>query len=185
VRCIEFTNRGDGAHLVFAELIRQFRSDERLILGAGTVIDPATAALYLQLGANFIVGPTLNPEVARLCNRRMVAYIPGCGSATEISNAHELGAEICKFFPAKELGGPGFIQSLRGPLPWARLMPTGGVEPDQGNITAWIQAGVACLGMGSRLISNKVKKDDFPAITATIRQVLAWIQEARAGQPAY
>jgi 2-dehydro-3-deoxyphosphogluconate aldolase / (4S)-4-hydroxy-2-oxoglutarate aldolase len=180
VRCVEFTNRGDGAHLVFSELVRRFHADERLILGAGTLIDPASAALYLQLGANFIVAPNLSPEVARLCNRRMVAYVPGCGTATEISNAHELGVEVCKIFPARELGGPSFVQLVRAPLPWARLMPTGGVEADRENVRAWIQAGTACLGMGSKLISSKVTKKDFPLITSTVRQMLAWIQEARA-----
>jgi 2-dehydro-3-deoxyphosphogluconate aldolase/(4S)-4-hydroxy-2-oxoglutarate aldolase len=182
VRCVEFTNRGDGAHLVFAELMRRFREDQQLILGAGTIMDAPTAALYIQLGANFIVGPTLNPEVARLCNRRKVPYTPGCGTASEISNAEELGVEICKIFPAGELGGPAFVQAVRGPMPWVRLMPTGGVSPEKENIAAWIHAGVTCIGLGSRFISNKViEKGDFPSITETVRQVLAWIQEARDG----
>jgi 2-dehydro-3-deoxyphosphogluconate aldolase/(4S)-4-hydroxy-2-oxoglutarate aldolase len=182
VRCIEFTNRGDGAHLVFAELMKRFREDKELILGAGTVMDAPTAALYIQLGANFIVGPNLNPEVARLCNRRKISYTPGCATSTEISNAEELGVEICKIFPAGELGGPAFVQAVRGPIPWVRLMPTGGVSPEKENVTAWIQAGVACVGMGSKLISNKViEKGDYKYITETVRQVLAWIQEARKG----
>jgi 2-dehydro-3-deoxyphosphogluconate aldolase/(4S)-4-hydroxy-2-oxoglutarate aldolase len=183
-RCIEFTNRGDGAHLVFAELVKRFKNDPRLILGAGTILDPATAALFLQLGANFIVGPNLNPDVARLCNRRMVSYTPGCATTTEISNAQELGAEICKIFPGEELGGPAFVQAVRGPLPWSRLMPTGGVNPDQESVSAWIKAGVACLGMGSKLISGKlVAAGDYPFIIATVRQVMEWIKEARAGKP--
>ena len=182
VRCIEFTNRGDGAHLVFAELMKRFRDDKQLILGAGTIIDPATAALYIQLGANFIVGPTLNPEVARLCNRRKIPYTPGCGTASEISNAEELGVEICKIFPAGELGGPAFVQSVKGPMPWVRLMPTGGVAPEKESIFAWVQAGVACIGLGSKFISNKlIDVRDFPAITASVKQTLAWIQEARKG----
>ena len=184
VRCVGFTNRGDGAHLVFAELMRRFREDKQLILGAGTIMDAPTAALYLQLGANFIVGPTLNPEVARLCNRRKVSYTPGCATASEISNAEELGVEICKIFPAGELGGPAFVQTIKGPMPWVRLMPTGGVSPEKENVTAWIQAGVACIGLGSKFISNKViEKGDYPYITETIRQVLAWVQEARNGKP--
>jgi len=179
-RCIEFTNRGDGAHLVFAELMERFHNNKELILGAGTVIDAPTAALYLQMGANFIVGPTLSPEVARLCNRRMVAYIPGCATASEISNAHELGVEICKIFPGGELGGPAFIQSVRGPLPWARLMPTGGVEPGKESVTRWIKAGAACLGMGSKLISSRLLVEgDFASLTAAIHQLLEWIREAR------
>jgi len=184
-RCIEFTNRGDGAHLVFTELVRYFQGDSRLILGAGTILDPATAAMFLQLGANFIVGPTFNPELACLCNQRMVPYIPGCATTSEISRAQELGVEICKIFPGGELGGPAFIQAVRAPLPWSRLMPTGGVNPVEENIRAWIQAGAACLGMGSKLISARgLAAGEYPAITENVRKVLQWIQEARAEKPA-
>jgi len=183
-RCIEFTNRGDGAHLVFTELVRRFKDAPDLILGAGTVFDAPTAALFLQLGANFIVGPTFNPEVARLCNRRMVAYIPGCATTTEISAAQELGVEICKIFPGGELGGPEFIRSVHGPLPWARLMPTGGVAPEEENVSAWMRAGAAAVGLGSKLISAKIlAAGDFAPLTASVRSVLAWIQEARQGAP--
>jgi 2-dehydro-3-deoxyphosphogluconate aldolase/(4S)-4-hydroxy-2-oxoglutarate aldolase len=182
-RCIEFTNRGDGAHLVFTELTRRFKDDPNLILGAGTVLDPGTAALYLQLGANFIVGPNINAEVARLCNRRMTSYTPGCATTTEISNAQELGVEICKVFPGGELGGPAFIKAVRGPMPWSRLMPTGGVNPDKENVSAWINAGAACLGMGSKLISAKVvEAGDYASITNSVRQVLEWIKQTRAGK---
>jgi 2-dehydro-3-deoxyphosphogluconate aldolase / (4S)-4-hydroxy-2-oxoglutarate aldolase len=182
VRCVEFTNRGEGAHLVFAELVQRFREDQRLILGAGTILDAPTAALYIQLGANFIVGPTLNPEVARLCNRRKVPYTPGCATTSEISNAEELGVEICKIFPAGDLGGPAFVQAVRGPMPWVRLMPTGGVSTEKENVVTWIQAGVACIGLGSKFISNQViEKGDYLSITETARQVLAWVQEARKG----
>jgi 2-dehydro-3-deoxyphosphogluconate aldolase / (4S)-4-hydroxy-2-oxoglutarate aldolase len=178
--CIEFTNRGDGAHLVFAEMIRRFHGNKELILGAGTILDPASAALFIQLGANFIVGPNLNLEVARLCNRRKISYTPGCATTTEISDAEELGVEICKIFPAGELGGPAFVQAVRGPMPWVRLMPTGGVTPDKENVTAWIQAGVACLGMGSKLISSKrVEAGDYDSITSDVKQILDWVREAR------
>lgn len=182
VRCIEFTNRGDGAHLVFTELVKRFRDNKELILGAGTILDVGTAALYLQLGANFIVGPNFNPEVARLCNRRKISYMPGCATTTEISSAEELGVEICKIFPGEELGGPAFVQAVRGPMPWVRLMPTGGVTPDKENVTAWIQAGAASLGMGSKLISNKrLETGDYAAITSDVKQILDWIRSARKG----
>ena len=181
-RCIEFTNRGDGAHLVFAELLKRFHDNTDLILGAGSITDPYTADLYIQLGANFIVGPVLSAETARLCNRRKVAYSPGCGSASEISQAEELGVEICKVFPGEEVGGPEFIRSLRAPMPWVRLMPTGGVSIEKENIFAWIQAGAAALGIGSKLISRKMSADgDYTALTANVKQVLAWIREARRG----
>lgn len=182
-RCIEFTNRGDQAHDVFGELVRHFRDDERAILGVGTVVDAGTAALYIQLGANFVVGPVLNPEIARLCNRRKVAYSPGCGSASEISQAEELGVEICKIFPGAQMGGPGFVKSVRGPMPWTRIMPTGGVAPTEENMRAWFEAGVSCVGMGSKLITKElVVAGDFDAISDKVRQTLTWIQEIRSGK---
>ncbi len=181
--CFEFTNRGDQAHEVFRELAAQFKSDRRVILGAGSILDAPTAALYIQLGANFIVGPSLNPEVARLCNRRKVAYSPGCGSVTEISQAEELGVEICKVFPGGPVGGPGFIQDVLAPMPWTRLMPTGGVDASEESVTRWIKAGAACLGMGSKLFPKEiVESGETVAITDTVQRVLGWIQAARAGK---
>lgn len=182
-RCFEFTNRGDQAHEVFRELATRFKSDDRVILGAGSIIDPATAALYIQLGANFIVGPVLNPDVARLCNRRKVAYSPGCGSASEISNAEELGVEICKIFPGGAIGGPGFVKDVLGPLPWSRLMPTGGVDTTEESINTWFKAGVACVGMGSKLFPKEtIDSGNFQAISENVKQVLSLIQKARSGK---
>jgi 2-dehydro-3-deoxyphosphogluconate aldolase/(4S)-4-hydroxy-2-oxoglutarate aldolase len=186
VHCFEFTNRGDQAHLVFGELVRRFYDDERIILGAGSVIDPGTAALYIQLGANFIVGPSLNPEVARLCNRRKVAYSPGCGSVSEIAVAEELGVEICKVFPGSQVGGPSFVKAVRGPMPWTYIMPTGGVSPTEENIRSWFEAGVACVGMGSKLVRKElVAASDFKTITETAKQTIAWIQAIRAEHPIF
>ena len=186
VRCFEFTNRGDQAHLIFGELVRRFYDDERIILGAGSVIDPGTAALYIQLGANFIVGPSLNPEVARLCNRRKVAYSPGCGSVSEIAVAEELGVEICKVFPGSQVGGPGFVKAVRGPMPWTYIMPTGGVSPTEENMRSWFEAGVACVGMGSKLVrKDLVAASDFKTITETAKQTIAWIQAIRAEHPLF
>ncbi len=181
--CFEFTNRGDLAHEVFKELVIHFKSDDRVILGAGSIIDPATAALYIQLGANFIVGPVLNPEVARVCNRRKVAYIPGCGSATEISTAEELGAEICKIFPGEAIGGAGFVRDVLGPMPWARLMPTGGVDTTEESITNWFKAGVTCVGMGSKLFTKEsISSGNYGLITEKTKQVLEWILKVRSGK---
>jgi len=178
--CVEFANRGDQAYRVFEELVRRFNSSSEAILGVGSVVDAGTAAMYIQMGANYIVGPMFNPEVARACNRRKVAYIPGCGSVTEISDAEELGAEICKIFPGGGVGGPGFVKAVLGPMPWTRLMPTGGVEATREGVGTWITAGAACLGMGSKLISNDlVQSQDLKAISKRVRNVLRWIQEAR------
>ncbi len=184
VRTIEFTNRGDGAHLVFQEVARRFRADERLVLGAGSILDAGTASLYLQLGADFIVGPVLNAEVARVCNRRKVPYSPGCGTVSEISAAEELGVEIVKVFPGGQVGGPAFIKNVLGPMPWSRLMPTGGVEPKEENIRAWFDAGAACVGMGSQLLrKDLLAAGDFPAIQALAEQVLGWIRDLRQKRP--
>ncbi len=184
VRCIEFTNRGDQAHLVFGELVRRFADDERAVLGVGSVIDPGTAAIYIQLGANFVVSPVLNPDMAKTCNRRKIAYSPGCGTASEVSAAEELGVEIVKIFPGGLVGGPDFVRALRGPMPWARIMPTGGVSPTRENMLAWFEAGVSCVGMGSKLITKeRVAAEDFAAITEKVRETIGWIREARGGRP--
>jgi len=179
-RTIEFTNRGDQAHLVFEQLVQRFYGDERVILGVGSVIDPVTAGLYIQLGANYIVGPNFNPDVAKICNRRHVPYSPGCGSVSEISQAEEMGVEICKIFPGSQVGGPGFVKAVKGPMPWTRLMPTGGVNASEESITAWFDAGVACVGIGSKLITKElVAAGDYPEITEKVSQVLGWIRDAR------
>jgi 2-dehydro-3-deoxyphosphogluconate aldolase/(4S)-4-hydroxy-2-oxoglutarate aldolase len=180
-KVVEFTNRGDQAYLVFTELVRHFaKADPELILGVGSVSDPGTAALYINSGANFVVGPILNPDVAKVCNRRKVAYSPGCGSASEISYAEELGVEIVKVFPGSSVGGPGFVSSVLGPHPWTRIMPTGGVDATRESIEGWFKAGVTCVGIGSKLIvKDMVAAGDFDGIAAKVAQVLAWIREVR------
>jgi len=180
-RVVEFTNRGDLAFQVFAELVKYFAAERpEVILGVGSVIDPGTAALYISCGANFVVGPVLNADVARVCNRRKVAYSPGCGSASEISAAEELGVEICKVFPGTQVGGPAFVKAVLGPCPWTSIMPTGGVDATWESIEGWFKAGVTCVGMGSRLIrKDLVAAGDFEAISHNVRQVLEWIRKAR------
>jgi 2-dehydro-3-deoxyphosphogluconate aldolase/(4S)-4-hydroxy-2-oxoglutarate aldolase len=181
-RLVEFTNRGDFAIRVFSELAEQLEQEKSpVILGAGTIDDAPTAAQFIANGANFIVGPTFGPEVARLCNRRKIAYFPGCATVTEIALAEEWGVEICKIFPGQEVGGPNFIKAVHGPRPWSRLMPTGGVSPTQESITAWIKAGAAVVGLGSNLISKaRLQNGDYLAITQDVQQVLNWIARARA-----
>ncbi len=182
-RLVEFTNRGDRAWNVFVDLIEWVDQNyPGLIIGAGSVVDAPTAALYISSGANFIVGPNLNPEVARLCNRRKVAYLPGCATVSEISEAEELGVEIIKIFPGGLIGGPEFIKAIHGPMPWTRIMPTGGVDTTPESVQGWIKAGAACLGMGSNLIRREwVAAGDYAAIRDSVAQVLTWIKEARAG----
>ena len=180
VRAFEFTNRGDFAQEVFAELVKYAAAElPGMILGIGSVVDPGTAALYLQLGANFVVGPVYNPAVVPVCNRRLVPYCPGCGSASEVSAAQEAGCDLCKVFPGDVLG-PAFVKSLRAPMPWSRLMVTGGVKPERANLEAWFKAGVTCVGMGSNLFPKDViAAGDWPRITALCRDALQIIQEIR------
>jgi len=180
-RVIEFTNRGDNAYRIFSDLVMHFATaDPKIILGVGSVLDPATAALYISSGANFVVGPVLNPEVARVCNRRKVSYSPGCGSASEISEAEELGVEIVKVFPGDSVGGPGFVKAVLGPCPWTRIMPTGGVEATKDSVTAWFKAGVAAVGVGSHLIKKEwIDAGDYAAMTTLTAQMIGWIREAR------
>jgi len=178
---VEFTNRGDFAPEVFKELSQYFsKASPEIILGAGSVIDEPTAALYIAYGTNFVVGPLLNAAIARLCNRRKVAYMPGCGSVSEISFAEELGVEIVKIFPGDSVGGPDFVKAVLGPCPWTRIMPTGGVDATEESIKAWFEAGVACVGIGSKLIrKDLVAAGNWAEITALVRQVLDWIKEVR------
>ena len=180
IRAFEFTNRGDFAHEVFAELVKYAAAElPGLILGIGSVVDPGTAALYLQLGANFVVGPIYNPAVVPVCNRRLVPYCPGCGSASEVSAAQEAGCDLCKVFPGDVLG-PAFVKGLRAPMPWSKIMVTGGVKPERANLEAWFKAGVTCVGMGSNLFpKDVVAAGDWPRITALCRDALQIVQEIR------
>ena len=178
---IEFTNRGDRAIEVFTALAKHIQQQQpQVILGVGSVEDAATAALYAAYGANFIVGPTFNAEVARFCNRRKLAYIPGCGTLNEIATAEEHGVEIVKAFPGSAVGGPGFVKAVLGPRPWSRIMPTGGVTPDEDNLRGWFDAGVACVGMGSRLVRGDwVRAGDYGKITDLTQSTLALINTIR------
>jgi 2-dehydro-3-deoxyphosphogluconate aldolase/(4S)-4-hydroxy-2-oxoglutarate aldolase len=180
-RVIEFTNRGELAYPVFSELVRHFaQADRPVILGIGSIQDAPTAALFIAAGANFIVGPNFNPEIARLCNRRKIPYLPGCATETEIATAEEFGAEICKIFPGESVGGPGFIKAVMAPCPWHRLMPTGGVDATTASISEWIKAGAAAVGLGSKLISAQVVNErKFDELTEKTTQCLAWVQAAR------
>lgn len=175
-RVIEFTNRGDFAHEVFAELCKYVRWQlPELVLGVGSVIDAGTASLYLQLGADFIVSPMLVEELALLCNRRKVLWAPGCGSLTEITRAHELGCEIIKLFPGGTYG-PDFVKAILGPCPWVSIMPTGGVAPTEESLGKWFKAGVTCVGMGSQLISNEITSGgEYEKLEHQVEKALALI----------
>ena len=180
-KVVEFTNRGELAYPVFTELVKHFaRADPGIVLGVGSILDAPTAALYLAAGANFIVGPSFNAEIAKLCNRRKVLYMPGCATETEISNAEEYGAEICKIFPGETVGGPAFIKAVLAPCPWHRLMPTGGVDATESSVREWIQAGAAAVGMGSKLFpARSVSDKAYDGIARKVSDCIGWIKQAR------
>lgn len=175
LRAFEFTNRGDFAHEVFREVSKYVAAScPDMAIGVGSVVDQATAALYMQMGADFVVGPLFNQEVARVCNRRQVPYIPGCGSISEVGAAQEAGCEVCKVFPGDVLG-PKFVKGLMAPMPWSRLMVTGGVEPSAENLKAWFGAGAMCVGMGSKLFPKSViAEGNWQWIADKCRECLAF-----------
>jgi 2-dehydro-3-deoxyphosphogluconate aldolase / (4S)-4-hydroxy-2-oxoglutarate aldolase len=174
IRVFEFTNRGDYAHELFSDLNKWAGTEApEMIMGAGSVVDAGTASLYIQLGANFIVSPVLNPEMAKVCNRRKILWSPGCGTLSEINYAEELGAEIVKIFPGSSVGGPDFVKAIKGPCPWTSIMPTGGVEPTVENLKEWFEAGVTCVGIGSNLITKEiVQKKDWVTLTKRVAGAL-------------
>jgi len=179
-RLLEFTNRGDFAHQVFSEL-NQFAIQElpEMILGVGSVTDAATASMYMQLGANFIVTPLLREDIALVCNRKKIMFSPGCGTLGEIARAEELGCEVVKLFPGGTYG-PGFVKAIKGPCPWTNIMPTGGVSPDEENLKGWFDAGVTCVGMGSKLITKKFLADrDFEGLKDLVEATLKLITTVR------
>ncbi|PCJ93365.1 MAG: bifunctional 4-hydroxy-2-oxoglutarate aldolase/2-dehydro-3-deoxy-phosphogluconate aldolase [Flavobacteriaceae bacterium] len=179
-RLMEFTSRGDFAFEIFGELNKYALKElPGMILGVGSITDAGAASLYMQLGANFIVTPILREDIAIACNRRKVLWSPGCGTLTEIARAEELGCEIVKLFPGG-IYGPKFVKAIKGPCPWTSIMPTGGVSPTEENLTAWFDAGVTCVGMGSQLISKEVLiNEDFDGLKATVQNAINLIQQIK------
>ena len=180
IRAFEFTNRGDFAQEVFAGLVK-FAAVEcpEMIVGIGSIVDAPTAVMYLQLGANFVVGPLFNPDVAKVCNRRLVPYAPGCGSVSEVGFAQEAGCDVCKVFPGDVLG-TGFVKGLKAPMPWSMLMVTGGVKPEETNLKGWFDAGVTCVGMGSNLFpAEMIKAGDWEGITKLCSDALAIVKKIK------
>ena len=177
----EFTNRGDLAHELFAELVKWSRRlMPDLVLGVGTVVDTGTCSLYIQLGARFIVSPLLNEDMARVCNRRKVLWIPGCATASEIGRAEELGAEVVKLFPGPTVGGASFLKAYLGPCPWSNIMPSGGVSPTEENLREWFEAGAFCVGMGSQLITPEIiAQKDYDKLQQASRGAMDIIQKLK------
>jgi 2-dehydro-3-deoxyphosphogluconate aldolase/(4S)-4-hydroxy-2-oxoglutarate aldolase len=181
-KCVEFTNRGEFAAQVFYDVTRHFaKADPSVIMGVGSILDAPTAGLFIASGARFVVGPLLNADVAKLCNRRCIPYSPGCGSATEIGDAHELGCEIVKVFPGSSVGGPEFVKNVLGPMPWTRIMPTGGVEPTEESLRKWFGAGIVACGIGSNMITKSLlAAKDYKGIEENVRKTVQLIKTIKA-----
>ncbi|WP_027078770.1 bifunctional 4-hydroxy-2-oxoglutarate aldolase/2-dehydro-3-deoxy-phosphogluconate aldolase [Maribacter antarcticus] len=179
-RLMEFTARGDFAFEVFSELNKYAIAElPGMILGVGSITDAGAASMFMQMGANFIVTPSLREDIVMVCNRRKVLWSPGCGSLTEINKAEELGCEIIKLFPGSTYG-PEFVKAIRGPQPWTNIMPTGGVTTEESNLKGWFDAGVTCVGMGSQLISKEVLVNkDFDGLKKKVQETLDLINKLR------
>ncbi len=179
-RLFEFTARGDFAHEVFRELIKYTNKEmPEMILGVGSITDAAATSSYLQMGANFIVTPVFREDIAIVCNRRKVLWSPGCGSLSEIAKAEEMGCEVVKLFPG-DVYGPNFVKGALAPQPWTSIMPTGGVAPNEESLKQWFDAGVICVGMGSKLISKQLIADkDYETIASETEKVLALIKSLK------
>jgi len=180
-KIVEFTNRGDFAYKIFSKLVKYFEKEvPQLIFGVGSVVEPYTAELYINNGANFIVGPATNPEIAKLCNRRRIPYSPGCASPTEISYAEELGCEIVKIFPGGIIGGPDFVRSILAPMPWTKIMPTGGVDISEESLKGWFEAGVVAVGIGSKLITKDlIAKKEWEGLSQNVSKTLEIIKNVK------
>jgi len=181
IRVFEFVNRGDFAHEIFSELNKYALKElPGMILGVGSLVEEATTAMYIQAGANFIVSPLLNEEMAKICNRRGVSWSPGCGTISEISKAQELGAEIVKLFPASEIGGASFVKAVKGPMPWTNIMPTGGVDTTEANLKTWFDAGVTCVGMGSNLFPKEIMASkNYSALAHKVKELMVTVGKVR------
>ncbi|WP_375437804.1 bifunctional 4-hydroxy-2-oxoglutarate aldolase/2-dehydro-3-deoxy-phosphogluconate aldolase [uncultured Hymenobacter sp.] len=176
LRVFEFTNRGEKAFEVFSELVAFVHDNcPDMLLGIGTIYEADDAERFIAAGADFVVQPCLTAEVAAVCHAHNVLWLPGTMTVSEVYQANKLGAAIVKIFPGNVVG-PGFIKSLRGPMPKVPLMVTGGVEPTEESLQEWFQAGVNVVGMGSQLFKNA---DDTAALSQQIASLLKFVDTAK------
>ncbi|HEY9007785.1 bifunctional 4-hydroxy-2-oxoglutarate aldolase/2-dehydro-3-deoxy-phosphogluconate aldolase [Ohtaekwangia sp.] len=179
VRVFEFTNRKKNSFDVFTHLIKNRAQYPELMIGIGTVMDGATTKKFIEAGADFIISPILKPEMAEVCKAHNKLWMPGCATLTEIVTAKEHGAQVIKVFPGSVLG-PGFVSAIMPVVPDLQLMITGGVEPNEKNLSAWFNAGSMCVGMGSQLFTKDIlAAKDWLLLENNIREVLALVQRLR------
>jgi 2-dehydro-3-deoxyphosphogluconate aldolase / (4S)-4-hydroxy-2-oxoglutarate aldolase len=184
VRLFELTNRSENALSIFKQIIPFAKANmPDMLLGVGTIIDEKSAAAFREAGAAFIVSPVVSEEVGNYCERNNIFWVPGAGTLTEIVNAHNRGADMVKIFPANYLGGPGFVEAIKAPCPWIRIMPTGGVEGTEENLRAWFKAGVMCVGIGSNLFKkDKVAANDFEWIKNETQRIVGIINSIKGSK---
>ena len=179
VRAFEFTNRRPNSFEIFTHLINERKKYPDLMLGIGTVMDAATTKKFIDAGADFIISPILKLEMAEVCRKHDISWIPGCATLTEIVAARDNGAAVIKVFPGSVLG-PGFVASILPVVPDLRLMITGGVEPNRENLSAWFRAGAMCVGMGSQLFTKDILQSrNWELLTDRVKQALALAKEIR------
>ncbi len=180
-RIFEFTNRGKDADKVFANLNPWVRNEfPDLIFGTGTIYDAEAANLYINMGADFIVSPAVDEQVAEVCNRKKILWIPGCLSPTEIYRAEQLGAAIIKIFPIVATGGPDYIRAMHGPSPDTRFMPTGQLKPTEASLKPWMEAGAYCVGLGSGLVTREIiRYGNFSILTSLCTETIKIIYKYR------
>uniref|UniRef100_UPI004048E998 bifunctional 4-hydroxy-2-oxoglutarate aldolase/2-dehydro-3-deoxy-phosphogluconate aldolase n=1 Tax=Algoriphagus sp. TaxID=1872435 RepID=UPI004048E998 len=179
VRVIEMVNRGKEVKAIFPKVKELVGQLPGMYLGVGTIYHPEEAQLFLDLGAEFIVAPVMNPALSKYCAEVGVPWIPGCGTVSEIFFAQELGAELVKMYPANLLT-PSFVSAVHAVMPKIELIPTGGVEPTLPSIKSWFDAGALCVGMGSQLFRKEdIAAGNYSKISETIAQVMAHIASLR------
>jgi 2-dehydro-3-deoxyphosphogluconate aldolase/(4S)-4-hydroxy-2-oxoglutarate aldolase len=179
VRVFEFTNRGGNAYDTFVQLLKHAEQYPDLSLGIGTIMDNDTTQKFIDAGAHFIVSPILKLSMSVVCKKHNIPWIPGCATLTEIVTAKEAGAEIIKIFPGSVLG-PGFVSSVLPVVAGLKLMPTGGVEPTEQNLSAWFKAGVVCVGMGSQLFKKEVlAAQDWLTLQQQVAEAMTLIKRIR------
>jgi 2-dehydro-3-deoxyphosphogluconate aldolase/(4S)-4-hydroxy-2-oxoglutarate aldolase len=178
VCAIELTYTVPGARAIIEALVEKYASNKEVVIGAGSVLDPETCKGAIEAGAKFIVAPSFNENVAKLANRYQIPYIPGTQTIKEIVTAMEFGSDVIKVFPGDILG-PRFVKDVKGPLPYASLMPSGGVDID--NIKDWVKAGVVAVSAGSSLTAG-AKKGDFALVTETAKKFIAEYKAAKAAK---
>lgn len=183
IRVVEFTDRGEKALENFKKLKIYVNTNlPGMLLGIGSITNKKQAEEFLNAEADFIVAPILDEETGKYCKQENVAWIPGCGTLSEIARAVKIGAEVVKIFPGNVLGS-GFVKAVLGPMPQLKLMPTGGVEPTEENLKAWFDAGVFCVGMGSKLISKETMDNrNFHSLTLQVQNLIKLINEIKSSK---